>query len=592
VTSRHPRVLPCAEIGWEGATPRSALRGDVYFSRRGGVEESRLLFLEGNDLQARLALTRDRFCIGETGFGTGLNFLVARRRFLEAAPGSAELHFVSMEHAPVSRADRARFAATLEQSGHARLAVDARLLDARLPSPVQGWHRIVLDGGRVRLSLWLGEADAGLLDWARQGRHSVDAWFLDGFAPSLNPELWTPALTRQLADLSHRETTLSTFSVARTVRDALGAAGFAVTRAPGPPGKREMLVGRGSAQWPRRPAPASARPATVIGAGLAGASSARALAERGHTVLVRDAVGPAAGASGNRHAVLHPRLPADGSDRAALLLTAHGFARSWLDDPLWAAAFTAREVVQFTEPRRPERLGRVRASFGDLDGLLAWDGEGAALRMRWPDAGHVDLPRLIESLLDHPAITLEVAPVDALSTGDGGAAGLTVLAAGAATAGLVDPPLPLGRMRGQLTQMRAVVPPNVPVLTGRGHAVPLGDLWSVGSSYVRDGDDGPPTAGERAANVERLRAWLAVLGAPDAPLEVCADWTGVRATAPDRSPLVGELDRDLWVSAAHASSGLVTCPLAAEAIAARLAGEPPVLDADLEALLAPRRFLS
>ena len=592
MTSRHPRVLSCAELGWEGTTPRDLRTGDVYFSRRDGVEESRLVFLAGNGLPERLPTIRDRFCIGETGFGTGLNLLVARRLFLSVAPSDTVLHFVSFERAPLGRADRARFAAALQAAGQDALAADARRLDTLLPPPVAGWHRVVLDGGRIRLSLWLGEAEDGLADWRRHGRRDVDAWFLDGFAPALNPGLWAPELARSLAALSHRESTLATFSVARAVRDALGAAGFALEKTPGPPGKREMLRGRAPATWPTRRANAPPRPVTVIGAGLAGASVARALAERGHAVCVRDATGAAAGASGNRHAVLHPRLPVDGGPRAAFLLAAHAFARRWLEHSDRTGALTPRAVDQFTELRRPERLARVRASFGDLDGLLQWFGEEADLRMRWPDAGHVDLPHLVHALLDHASIELrtpEPATPFALAGADPDAP--TILAAGAATGALVDPPLPIGRMRGQLTRLRGTVPSDTPVLTGRGHAVPLADGWSVGSSYVRDGGDGPPTDAERDANLERLRAWFGVLDQPLGDLEVIEDWAAERATAPDRSPLIGELAPGLWTSTAHASSGLVTCPLGAEAIAARLAGEPPVLDAELEALVAPRRLL-
>jgi tRNA 5-methylaminomethyl-2-thiouridine biosynthesis bifunctional protein len=169
-----------------------------------------------------------------------------------------------------------------------------------------------------------------------------------------------------------------------------------------------------------------------------------------------------------------------------------------------------------------------------------------------------------------------------------------VIAAGADSPALLPVPVEIGRMRGQSTRVRGRAPaPGTPILTGRGHAVPLADGWITGSSYVRDGDAGPPTADERRANLEKLEAWFRYAGISrpdDGALEVVEEFTGVRCNSADRAPLAGPCGPGLYVSAAHASSGLLTCPLAAELIAADIAGEPPVLDAELRALLDPLRF--
>lgn len=598
MTQRHPRVLDCAELAWENGTPVSRTSGDVYFSRADGVRESRLLFLEGNALPSRLPAAAGGFCIGETGFGTGLNFLLARRLFLDIAPASAGLHYVSFERSPLAEIDRSCFAAMLAARGEPALAADARRLSAIFPPPVAGWHRLVLDEGRVRLSLWLGDAAAGLADWAHGGGRSVDAWFLDGFAPSLNPELWEASLARQLAERSHAETTLATFSVARPVRDALGAAGFDLEKTPGPPGKREMLRGRGAPGWPRARRASDPGPITVAGAGLAGATVARACAERGLSVRVLDPIGVAARASGNAHAVLHPRLPLDDGPRAPFLLAAEGFTRAWLERSAWDHAFEARSVLQYPELRRPERLDKVRARFGELDGHLRWH-EGEAPCMEWPRGGRASLPALVAALLDHDHIELEHRALPALSLEDPRTAPVA-LAAGTASDTLLATPLGLGRMRGQVTRVRSPAAPDLPILTGRGHAVPLADGWSVGSSYRRlEGPAGPgdlqASAAEREENLERLAAWGRLRGfeVDQSALRGAAleDWAGVRATSPDRAPVVGRLAKRLWASTGHASSGLLTCPLAAEAIAAALCGEPPVFDAEVTALLDPRRLL-
>jgi tRNA 5-methylaminomethyl-2-thiouridine biosynthesis bifunctional protein len=595
VTAPHPRLLAPAAIDWDGDVPVSRTTGDVYFSRSGGVAETEAVFVAGNDLDERFAAGTCR-CIGETGFGTGLNFLVARRRFLERAPAHARLHFVSVEHAPLAPADRRRFADALDAVGHGALAEDARRLATLLPLPVAGWHRLVLDGGRVRLSLWLGDAAAGLDDWlATDPEPIVDAWFLDGFAPRLNPELWEASVATRLARLSAPGATLGTFSVARSVRDALTGAGFAVERVPAGTGKREVLRGRrpGTAAPPAPP-----RHAVVVGAGLAGAFVAAALAERGTAVTVLDAEGPARGASGNPWAVLHPRLPLDDGPRAAFLLAAWRFALARLGALGAESGWRPRPLRQVPEVRRPERLERVLARFAALAPDLRADRVGALPALALDAAGDADLPRLVATLLAHEAIEVR-APASVTAVREGPAvvlddgsvvdADAVVIAAGPGTAALAAPGPALGRMRGQLTRVAGPTPAaDAPILTGRGHAVPTADGWVVGSSYVRDGDAGAPTAAEQAENLERLAAWEAVTGTAMVGT-VVEEFAGVRCTTPDRVPCIGRGAPGVWSSTGHASSGLLTAPIAAEAIAADLHGEPPVLDGELRALLDPMR---
>ncbi|MEE4382376.1 MAG: tRNA (5-methylaminomethyl-2-thiouridine)(34)-methyltransferase MnmD [Pseudomonadales bacterium] len=599
MTAPHPRQLAPARLRWTEEGPESLETGDVYFSRRGGAAETRAVFLAGNGLPERFR-DRPRLRLGELGFGTGLNFLETRRAFLATAPAGACLDYVAFERAPLAPGDRDRFATFLETCGETGLAAGARLLDERFPAPFAGWHRLVLDGGRVRLSLWLGDAAAGLEDWRAAGvPGGVDGWYLDGFAPRLAPELWAPALFRSLAERSAPGATVATFSVARAVRDALAAAGFAVERVPATTGKRQVLRGRLGAG---SGTPAAATPATVlvIGAGLAGACAATALASRGTAVTVLDAAGIARGASGNPWAVLHPRLPLDDGPRAPLLLDAYRFALAWLAG---RAGWRPQPVLQFAEPRRPERLARVLERFAGADPRLAARSFAGETTLAFPDAGRADLPALIAAALAEPRIELRRTPVASLGAGGGARAvqladGTTleadavVLAAGTATAALAPALARLGRMRGQLTRVRTDPPGALPVLTGRGHAVPLEDGWVSGSSYVRDGPPGPPTESERRENLARLARWGALLGAEGlaARAEPAEEFTGVRCTVPDRMPVVGLLAPGLAVTTGHASSGLTTCPLAGEWLAAALCGEAPAADGELRTAADPRRL--
>ena len=593
MAERHPGLLHSAELAWEGATPVSREAGDVYYSRMGGAEEARSVFVDGNDLIRRFASTHHSIVVGETGFGTGLNFLVAREQFTRLAPRSAVLHFVSFEHMPLARADRVRFATELKGQGEPGLAAGARELVDAHPAPIRGWHRRVFDAGRVRLSLWLGDAAEGLKDWQLQGGRCADAWMLDGFAPSRDGGLWHPRVARALAARSSKGATLATFTVARAVRDALTDAGFRVEKRPGALHKREVLVGHLS----QGGGSAHARPDAIriAGAGLAGATAARACAERGLDVTIHDPRGPAGRASANQHAVLHPRLPLEDGSRPMLLIAAEGFTRHWLERPAWADAFIPGEVRQASEVRRPDRLGKLRARFGELDGRIVWP---ARAEMVWPYGGQADLPLLVERLLSHERIEVRR---DALAESNQETGVITLIAAGTASRDLLADQLgaegaPLGRMRGQLTHVTVASSSDAPaILTGRGHAVPLADGWSVGSSYVglptaEDQTDCLPSAHERLDNLSRLEAWYAYLGRSAPRVYRASDWTEVRTTAPDRTPLAGPVVPGLWCSTAHASSGLLTCPLAAEFIASALCGEPPALSRELRALLAPDRF--
>jgi glycine/D-amino acid oxidase-like deaminating enzyme len=261
-------------------------------------------------------------------------------------------------------------------------------------------------------------------------------------------------------------------------------------------------------------------------------------------------------------------------------------------------------VLQFAETRRPERLARVLERFVHADPRLAVQRFGGESTLAFPDAGRADLPALIAAALAEDRIVLRREAVEALEHGPSAPAvrlrggerlrpDVVVLAAGTATATLAPALARLGRMRGQLTRVRtAAAPGPLPVLTGRGHAVPLADGWVTGSSYVRDGAPGPPTAAERRENLERLARWGAVFAASafaeDA--EPVEEFTGVRCTVPDRMPVVGLLAPGLAVTTGHASSGLTTCPLAGEWIAAALCGEAPVADGELRVAADPCRL--
>ncbi|MBK5915116.1 tRNA (5-methylaminomethyl-2-thiouridine)(34)-methyltransferase MnmD [Rhodocyclus purpureus] len=230
--------------------PFSEDYGDVYHTKSGGVGQSRHVFLGGNDLPLRWQ-GRERFVILETGFGLGLNFLVTWAAWRADPQRARQLDFISFEKHPFAAVDLARaHAALLAEAGEggmapqleAELAALACELAAAWPPLAPGRHDLVFADGRVRLGLVFADATQALPRLSAP----VDAFYLDGFSPARNPDLWSEPLLAELARLAAPGATLATWSVAAAVRRSLAAAGWQLAKRAGFAGKREMLYGR----WP------------------------------------------------------------------------------------------------------------------------------------------------------------------------------------------------------------------------------------------------------------------------------------------------------------------------------------------------------
>ncbi|MDF3854651.1 tRNA (5-methylaminomethyl-2-thiouridine)(34)-methyltransferase MnmD [Paracoccus sp. P2] len=216
----QPSDQSSADLDWrEGAVPVSRRFDDPYFSLNGGLDETRHVFLAGNDLPQRL---RPGFHVAELGFGTGLNLLAL------AQLATVPIRFTSFEAFPMSVGELVRAHAAFPE-----LAPLARQLRDHWPQP-----RFTL--GTVAVEIIKADAREALPGW--DGR--ADAWFLDGFSPAKNPELWGEALMAEVAAHTAPGGTFATYTAAGHVRRALAAAGFAVSRTPGFAGKRHMSRGR------------------------------------------------------------------------------------------------------------------------------------------------------------------------------------------------------------------------------------------------------------------------------------------------------------------------------------------------------------
>lgn len=213
-----------ADIEWrDGRIPVSRRFDDPYFSLEGGLAETRHVFLDGNGLPGRFS---DGFRIAELGFGTGLNLLATAAAW-QAAGTPGTLRFTSFEAFPMTAEDMAQALAAFPE------------LAALVPGLMDNLQGGMIAPG-VAFDLILGDARETLPGWAGK----ADAWFLDGFAPARNPELWEPSLLGEIARHTAAGGTAATYSAAGSVRRALAAAGFAVERVPGFGRKRHMTRAR------------------------------------------------------------------------------------------------------------------------------------------------------------------------------------------------------------------------------------------------------------------------------------------------------------------------------------------------------------
>lgn len=595
---------------WRDGVPFSPRFGDVYFSAEAGLEETRHVFLAGNDLASRFARLApgQTFTLGETGFGTGLNFLSAWRLFETCAPPGAQLDYFGVEAYPLDDGELA--AVTAQWPALQPWAQDLR---ARWRRRVPGWNRWHFAGGRVRLTLaWedVAQALSGL------PAASVDAWFLDGFAPAKNPDMWSGEVCVELARATRPGGSFATYTAAGWVRRNLAAAGFQVEKCRGFGRKRDMLKGGKAGAW-QAPAPPTA-PVVVIGGGLAGAAAGWALARRGVSVKLLEAAPVlAAGASGNPVGMLHLRLAAGMGPLQRLLLAAWGHALANLDEVLPADNERRAEcgLLQLAvTAEEAQRIARLSALLWPshlcvpvtAQEATAHAGLPLALNGLWfPQGGWVAPAALCGALAQGLSLELGQPVTELRPTGQGWrlvtatgvleAAHVVVANGHAARRFAPLAHLPLKPVRGQITELAATPESRRQraVLCGEVYLAPArGDRHVLGASTRFDDCGLDVRVPEHEENLARLgRGFPEVyraLGGPAAT--IVGGRAAVRCSAPGAMPLIGEVAAGLFVSLAHGTRGLLTTGLAAECLAAAVTATLPPVPLSLVSAASPQRF--
>jgi tRNA 5-methylaminomethyl-2-thiouridine biosynthesis bifunctional protein len=618
-------IVP-ARVDFGTDPPRAPAFDDLYHPREGAIEQARDVFLAGNGLPERWR-GHARFTIMETGFGLGTNFLAAWAAWRDDPRRCDRLHFVSLEKHPLTVDDLRR-----AQAASPWPALAGQLVHA-WPPLTPNLHRLDFEGGRVQLLLGFGDAATLAQVLVAQ----VDAFVLDGFAPARNPDMWSERLFAALARLAAPGATAATWSAARAVRDGLKRAGFAVEAAAGRGTKRDITLARYAPHYtpPRPPgrlgvavAPTSA---IVIGAGLAGASTARALVRQGVACMVLERHDrPATQASGNPAGLFHGTLGTDDTVYSRLHRAASLVAARWIDEhpgcgrsdgllrleatrqPMAMRALIAAQglpasVVQALEAHEAAALARVAVN------LPAW------LHAR---GGWADPAALIEATLAQPGITwrggVDVQRIEQCADGwrvidtlgrEQGAAPLVVLANAQDALRLAGWSAPgLQVSRGQITWFVApAIRPRLPIAAG-GYVLALPDGRLVAGATSQRGDlDAAVRTQDHADNLGQVRRLLGIdLAGADLDLHGRVGW---RLGAHDRLPLAGLLPdfeapwparRDAprlvprragcFIHTALGSRGLTTAALCGELIAAQATGAAWPLEADLADAIDPARL--
>lgn len=605
-TDKLPQI---ARLIWdEQGLPLSEHYGDYYFSKKNGLEESRYVYLQQNHLTERFQglANGDNFVVGEIGFGSGLNFLVTWQLWQQLAPAEAKLHFISVEKFPLATADLER-ALNLWPELHS-LALP---LQQQYPAILHhGFHRLTLDQGRVELTLIIDEAHSGLQQLLEtthpafcKARRPVDAWFLDGFSPPKNPDLWQDKLFQLIKQLSRKGTTLATFTAASLVNRSLKASSFSTEKVKGFGLKREMLradlldnaplppasdftnsrsKADDPAPWMAHPVvPKRSRRAVVVGAGLAGCHTALALAQRGWQVSVLEQHQHlAAEGSGNPQGVLYAKLSHRAETLSNFNLLALQYGQRFYQ-PYWHAQPGPRRsqavaaigaqcgVLQLAYNEKVEQQqSRLSQHFNEQQLFVKIDKHQASTisgieqsfgGIYFPGSGWINPAALCQQLVAHPNINVctgisltQLQPSDTqgwtLHTRQAGSeqiinADTVILCTASAIKQFPQTAqLPVKPIRGQVSNLRATPLSRQlkTVVCGDGYISPAnGDLHCLGATFNHRDNNPEVRPQDHTENLDKLRLQIPILDNSLIEENIETGRVGFRCTTPDYLPIVG-----------------------------------------------------
>ncbi len=612
--------------------PYSSQFNDVFFNDSGGLAETKHVFIEQNRLIKRWenATTTDSFCIAETGFGTGLNFLAVSQAWDQCQRRPNKLNYISLEKYPLNHSSM--------RQAHSHFP-ELKPYSEELLN-VWGNHRLGIQtlnlGQGITLMLVLGDATESL----SQLQGHVDAWFLDGFAPSKNPEMWQPSLFAEVKRLSNSGTTLATFTAASSVQKSLTAQGFKVNKQPGYGKKREMITATCEkthqpdqdkhAWWPLTAAQRHHQKVTILGGGIAGMCLAHSFKQAGfETTVIDQHPEPMQMASGNSMAMMMPLLTAKDSPESLLYVRAFETALAFYQ-PDELHGIGVQQELRSTK-QLSWRNGLAAANLpADLVKICEH-------HVFYPKAGYIDTRNVAQRLLadvDHwiSQKTAKIKQSDdqkwqLLDEVDSPfhECDLLIVANGIQAQQLLHPvDSSLTAKHGQTTTVKPPAEASLDhILLDNGYVIPQAnaELWLCGATF----DHVPEEQVLRPAELHpdhwarNLKLWqghdiYSTLKNATEPKGHAA----IRATTPDHLPICGPLIEqhqfmddyhdlhhgrhwqsyppaqptpNLYILNGLGSRGFTSAPLLAQYLTAMILAEPLPLEADLCKIIHPNRFL-
>ncbi len=626
----HP-IIQTADLDWqciEGIDiPISKQFGDVYFSKDNGLLETRHVFLNGNDLPVRLAHLHDfeYFTVAETGFGTGLNILALWQLWQQVRPHNhSHLHAISVEKFPLSKSDLIRALNAWDE-----LKPLATQLIQQYPYALAGCHRLSFPNERFSIDLWLGDAQDIFPTLPKIA--PVNAWFLDGFAPSCNPELWEEKVFNHVVRLSDYGTTFASFSVAGVLKRGLKQQGISISRPKGFGHKREML----KAIWlkpeipemtPEKPQdspdistlktdqPAycaspqfKQRHIAIIGAGIAGLSSAWAFAQRGHQVTIYDQSAPLAGASGNPLALLNPKLSPIAQCADHLMTLSWQYARHYYPH---FQAFRPLSIHQLIQKDPQEALDLADQYSTDIFDLITateigLETEFESLYLK--QAGAVSPHQLCQEILAHDLIDFNIAQISKCEKLDNAQIQIVdenshiladfdhvIVCCARNSASFFSHYPRLRAIRGQVSWFKNTeytLDPKQAYSFG-GYCMQLdAEHLILGASFHPEREDDAVEHADHVHNYELIHTAFPKYADTFPSIQ---DWQGrasVRAQTLDYFPVIGQGvdDREVYTFSGLGSKGFLFAPLCSEILAAVVLKEACPISQDLFDKLSPTR---
>ena len=528
---------------------------DTYFMEGCGLEESREIFVKGNRIAERLE-QENQLVIGETGFGTGLNFLAAWDTWRQSSQ-TCRLIFFTCELYPLEQELQRQ---ALEP--YSEVAELAKILLERLPKAKQGFHLIDFEEGKVQLLLMFGDVKGTFSECSLR----ADAWFLDGFAPSGNPEMWNDDVFRLLANHSREGTTLATFTAAGFVRRGLMQAGFAMEKVPGFAGKRHRLNGKfepGTRRFAKLELPwyvhkqqvPQMKP-LIIGAGIAGTSLAREFSKKGISSQILDLSGQVAqGASGNRRGMIMPLFTQHGNHQEMLTVCGAEYSLRLLQD---LGIESEPHVYELDDKCENSQLYENAEKRHGSDYVHREENFPFAKQALYMQQSAVINPvEVCEAFLrDSQAQLIQAGVVNIqregevwqveLADGQSLSTDTLIIAAGTETRALIEKIygesiLKLSSLRGQVAHIKGEelsAFTDLPNMYGEKYLLRDGEDFLLGATYQEDDEDTSLRANDFAELAKALKDLLPEL---EGELELTAGRTAFRCKSKDYLPVVGPL---------------------------------------------------